>query len=138
MEEQETQKDKEQKIDTNKISNNWFMNYFYPKQHCPFCKKRIIENPLFIIDKSTGEYKQPLVRDKSKKKGWFVMPWYVVVILLLVISFSYVYVHDMKQVLDINKDPCTFVEKNMQYCIDQKAIKDNPYGVVEIPAGINR
>ena len=132
------QKDNESDIDVKKVSNNKIMNFFFPKQHCPFCKKLIIENPLYKVDENTGEYLKPLVRDKTKTKGWFRTPWYVIVIFILVVSFSYVYMHDMKQVTEINQNPCKFVEKNTQYCLNQKTSKDKPYGNIDIPVGINK
>lgn len=100
----------------------------------PDCRWKIIEYPIyegqeqgipFLEGNTPGEKWKSLFSLQTWKKRWnwrnlIIGDWQKMLILLTIIFVALSYTHDSAAYREIYNDPCDYVEKNIDACLDFK------------------
>ena len=86
-----------------------------PKK-CRNCGTRIIEYPIW----KGQEYGEPFAFNKIKWRNLLIGDWTKLLILITLIFVAISYMHDTAAYREIYSDPCGYVMKNIDTCIEFK------------------
>ena len=90
---------------------------------CRSCGTRIIEYPIW----KGQEYKEPFAFNKIIWRNLLIGDWTKLLILITLIFVALSYGHDSKAYREIYSNPCNYVMKNIDACMEFENRNDSLY-----------
>lgn len=111
-----------------------------PRRKNCTCGRKIIEYPIYdgqeegkplVVGETLGERFKSLKRHKWYWRNLIIGDWTRSLVLITLLVAAVAYAHDTAVVRKINENPCSFVEKNYNYCFNENQEENQSYTIGE-------